>query len=315
MINHNFLNSKLVSQRGMTLIEIMVAMVLGIFMIAGIGKIYSGSRQTNSMQESLSQIQENGRHALDLIAQEIRPAGFQGCPNLASVIPSINIKNSAPVINLANAIVGYDYVGTSISGYTVPSGVDNNTSILTLQRGGGCSDYLSTSMDGDRTAVLSISNDCGFEVDDILVVSDCKDTDIFIASTGTTSSSVTHVAGAFNSTVNFSKSYDIGAEVIKFQLREYYIKNESLYRRSIYYESGVKKTRDSQIAEGVDDMEIKYGVQTIGNTLAYLDAGDVSLWSKVVSVNIKLSLKSVDASTSQTIHKDFSTTIFLRNRA
>lgn len=312
MKNLYFSNKLSVTQRGFSLIEIMIAMVLGIFMIAGIGKIYSGSRQTNSMQEALSQIQESGRYALNLIAQEIRPVGFQGCPNLTSVIPENRIKNSPPVINLANAIIGYDYAGGSISGYTVPSGVKSDTSILTLQRGGGCSDFLSSSMGGDSTVNLSTSNDCGFEADDILVVSDCKKTDVFIASSG--SGSIGHDA-SFNTIANFSKAYDIDAEVIKFYLREYYIKDDSLYRRSVYYEGGVRKNRDSQIAEGVEDMEIKYGVKVNNNKLTYVSAGDVAQWDQVISVIVKLSLISVDASSTQTIHKDFSTTIFLRNRA
>ena len=53
------------NQRGLTLVELMVAMLLGVFLIGGVMQIFISSKQTYRMQENLSRLQENGRFALD----------------------------------------------------------------------------------------------------------------------------------------------------------------------------------------------------------------------------------------------------------
>ena len=66
-------------QTGMTLIEIMIAMLIGAFLLGGVIQIFIGSKQTNRMQEGLSRLQENGRFALDFLAKDIRMAGYREC--------------------------------------------------------------------------------------------------------------------------------------------------------------------------------------------------------------------------------------------
>lgn len=50
-------------QCGFTITEIMVAMVLGLFLTAGVAQIYLGSKQANRLNNALAAIQENGRFA------------------------------------------------------------------------------------------------------------------------------------------------------------------------------------------------------------------------------------------------------------
>jgi type IV pilus assembly protein PilW len=66
-------------QAGMTLIEIMIALLIGAFLIGGVLEIFINSRQTYRMQENLSRLQENGRFALDFLAHDIRMAGYREC--------------------------------------------------------------------------------------------------------------------------------------------------------------------------------------------------------------------------------------------
>lgn len=66
-------------QLGMTLIEIMIALLIGAFLMGGVLQIFVSSRQTNRMQESLSRLQENGRFAMEFISKDIRRAGYWGC--------------------------------------------------------------------------------------------------------------------------------------------------------------------------------------------------------------------------------------------
>ena len=64
-------------QRGMTLIELMVAALLAIFLVGGILLLHLSGRSTFIDAEQLSRIQENVRFASDYIIRDIRNAGFR----------------------------------------------------------------------------------------------------------------------------------------------------------------------------------------------------------------------------------------------
>lgn len=68
------------SEKGFSLIELMIAMVLGLFIIMGIGAVYLGAKSSFSSQNATSTIQENARFAFELMGSDIRLAGFTGGP-------------------------------------------------------------------------------------------------------------------------------------------------------------------------------------------------------------------------------------------
>ncbi len=79
-------------QLGMTLIEIMIALLIGAFLLGGVMQIFVSSQQTNRMQENLSRLQENGRFAMEFISKDIRRAGYWGCLRPSS--PDIDIAGT-----------------------------------------------------------------------------------------------------------------------------------------------------------------------------------------------------------------------------
>ncbi len=64
--------------RGFSLIEIMIALVIGLILVAGTMKIYVSSKQGYRVQNVLGQLQETGRYGIGLIADDIRRAGYLG---------------------------------------------------------------------------------------------------------------------------------------------------------------------------------------------------------------------------------------------
>ena len=75
--------------RGMTLVELMAGLAIGLFLVAVMSLMYMGSRNTFVAQESGSRLQENGRFAMDTIANDLRMSGFRGC------MPVVTTGNSA----------------------------------------------------------------------------------------------------------------------------------------------------------------------------------------------------------------------------
>ena len=65
-------------QTGLSLIELMVAMVLSLLLILGVLQIFLSSKNTYTTNQGLSELQESGRFALDLMARDIRNASYKG---------------------------------------------------------------------------------------------------------------------------------------------------------------------------------------------------------------------------------------------
>ena len=63
-------------QQGYTLVELMISVVIGLFIIAGVFQIYLSSRAASNLQDRMSNVQENGRFALFFLQRSIRKAGF-----------------------------------------------------------------------------------------------------------------------------------------------------------------------------------------------------------------------------------------------
>jgi len=71
--------------KGWTLVELLVAMALGLLIVAGIGQIYLAAKRSYDIQNSIAQLQEVGRYTTEVITQDIRRAGYWGLMNLNTV--------------------------------------------------------------------------------------------------------------------------------------------------------------------------------------------------------------------------------------
>lgn len=66
---------------GLSLIEMMIALVIGLVLLLGVIQVFSASRTAFQLSEGASRAQENARFALDFLARDIRMAGHFGCVN------------------------------------------------------------------------------------------------------------------------------------------------------------------------------------------------------------------------------------------
>lgn len=67
-------------QIGFSLTELMVALVLGLFLLAGVGQVYLGSKRSYNTQAGMSLVQENGRIGMHFLQRTIRLAGLYSDP-------------------------------------------------------------------------------------------------------------------------------------------------------------------------------------------------------------------------------------------
>lgn len=80
--------SPLSSQRGLSIVELLVALVISMLLLTGVIQVFFSSKQTYASNEAASRLQENGRFALEFIAQSARHAGYVEAANSATAAPS-----------------------------------------------------------------------------------------------------------------------------------------------------------------------------------------------------------------------------------
>jgi len=68
---------------GLSLIEILIALVLGLFLLAGIIQVLASARAAYRLAEAQARTQENGRFAMQYLARELRPSRSGACRNIA----------------------------------------------------------------------------------------------------------------------------------------------------------------------------------------------------------------------------------------
>ncbi|MEP6898167.1 MAG: PilW family protein [Rhodanobacter sp.] len=76
---------RLHEQRGLTLIELMVAMVLGLLVAAGIVTVFASTSSSNKAQNQLARLQEEGRFAISRLGTDLRMTNGQYCTNTGGV--------------------------------------------------------------------------------------------------------------------------------------------------------------------------------------------------------------------------------------
>jgi type IV pilus assembly protein PilW len=333
-------------QIGLTMIELMIAMLLGLVLMGGVVQIFVGTKQSYNLQEAQSRLQENGRLAMHFLPRDIRLADFQGCRSrqqyTANVIanpvvtgtPVIDPLDPTSIWNPNGGITGSNDVtsGTQVGGTNVVPGTD----ILNLQFGGSCGGRLV----GNMTAVnaniqIDANNTCNLQQNWPFMITDCVSADIARASSvsnGTTIQTAAHAQNV-NTSNNLSKAYQSDAEIFSMQSITYYIAQNTIGNNSLYRRNNATTANDEMV-EGVEDMQVLYGEDTDSDGTAnyFVPASNVVAMQTVVSVKVSLlsrSLSDVNVASKpltytyngatatavdRQLRKVFTSTVTLRNR-
>lgn len=108
-------------QAGITLVELMVALAIGSFLMIGAIQIYNQSRQAFVINESIARVQETAQFAMDTIEADLRMASNWGRNSRGVAVEGRSIIGNANPNNLAQPLVNCaaDWVldlGTPIDG-------------------------------------------------------------------------------------------------------------------------------------------------------------------------------------------------------
>jgi type IV pilus assembly protein PilW len=334
-------NTRRARMQGLTLIELMISLVLGMVLVGGVLVVFLGSQTTYKTSDNLSKMQDSARISFALISHEIREAAGTGCGNGSRLDNAISRRNES-ILNAAQATTPawWSVMGNGVQGY------DGGTASPAIAIGTGTTQRISTtdaiqltgaygsgfSIDAHNNTGYSFTLNTatsGLSANDILIACDYKQSTVLNAST-VTGKTVTYAAGAgsarncgtalgFDADNNCSTTaykYDsLVARLYRFGASTWYIGNGTNGRPSLYrvFLNGTPE----EIAPGVTDMQIQY-LQN-GNT-AYVDAASITDWTAVIAVRVTLNFEGMDknvatgSSGDRRISTVATSTIMLRNR-
>lgn len=213
-------------QRGLSLVELMIAMVLGLIVIGAAGQYYLANKITFNSQMQNGYLQESGRFALEFMARDIRVGGYSGCGSRrASFRPQVvrsYLNSEAYPYDFRLGVSGYEATGTAPGqtfalGATNPAPGGSWTPALPSGTGVGASGIGARALPGsDVLVVRSMSPDAiplvapytsGSQVfaqnvpneirtGDIVAVTDCLQTQVFQATNVASGGSRINIVGS-----------------------------------------------------------------------------------------------------------------------
>jgi type IV pilus assembly protein PilW len=272
--------------RGLSLVELMVAMTISVVLIFGATQVYVDSRNAYNVNEAVARLQENARYAMSVIEPDIRMSNYWGLIKGASLVsnqsaaasgatnPEVLVCGAVWAVDLNNTLVGdnnsYSRTGAcnGVSGWNTSAQLSSDT--LTVRR-------ASTVPSVDAAnAPLSLNN--------VLQICSTR-----LAARLYSDGSVCGTAPA--------------SQVNNLLVSTYYVDNNSsqgngtpsLRRKWLTTVGTTKQFVDQEVMAGVEDMQIQFGIDASGVTgvaTRYVNADAVPVGAAVVAVRVWLMLRA-----------------------
>ncbi len=282
--------------RGLTLVELMVAMLIGLLLIGGTISIFISTQQTYRTQEAMSRVQETGRFAIERIARDTREAGHAGCPGG-------NINN---ILNVSDA--GYDAsIHDDVQAFAKPPGTLPDRYVrgdfLTINRmtSSGRDLVAAGNGAGNVPPIVLDGAEAGVAMGTIVMVVD---------QTGSSCERFQHNANESAANLNRSQSpggpgnlppqsanyteFSGPIDLLALSTTAYFVgeSTASPDRTSLFRMNLAMGADPREIAEGVYDMRIDYGLDDNGDgrvdRYVAADAMTSSDWADAAAVRVHL---------------------------
>lgn len=328
----------IVRQRGVSLIEILIAAAIGIVILGVISALYLANRKVFQYQESYSRIQETGRYVNDLFGREFRNSGYVGCGGLSTVTNIITDNTTTWWLNTDRMVWGYDG-GAALpaelqSDSTTPVS-DSDVVVIKYRAVANESTLASHDLANKR---FTVATNHLYQKGAVLVATDCSRTSVFRMSNTNGAGGVSIVeynAGGLGGLENTSAilspiKYAAGGFVSPLVANAYYVLRSDdpgfadgsdptpdpcpstdpafvrrvLAVRSLSGSTSGETNSPRPVACDIQSLQLRYGVDNDGDLSAdqFMTATaigtDADIWAKVVSVHMEYLVVNSKAGTA-----------------
>ncbi|SHG20279.1 type IV pilus assembly protein PilW [Microbulbifer donghaiensis] len=303
--------TSLARQRGLSLIELMIALLLSAMLLWGVLQIFDSNRNTMQMQTAFARTQESGRFAMDLLTKEIRMADYWGCVPEESAIKN-HLDPADTDYNKAQDL--YDDIGSdgvlgtdNSSSLTVGTmAVLDGTDTLTLRGADDACAGTGRMVPSLTAAALHVSQNCQVEEGEIILLTNCQSGELMTVTNlqqgnggDSDKRTVVHNTGnnstpgwVDNKTKDLQRQYGADARILKPYDRTYFIADGPAGPALYVADTGGDAV---ELVPGVEDMQILYGRDTDGDdvvdgwTQASANAADME---EAIAIKIQLVVAS-----------------------
>jgi type IV pilus assembly protein PilW len=275
---------KFATQQGMTLIELMVSMVIGLFLVLGAVTVYTQGRQNFQANEAIARLQENIRFSLNVLEPDIRLAGFWGMNNRGLYVDTTGVAVTCD---------GFDVSAWALDTVTGIEAIDNIQAADAGEVMADCTAFgAGIVVDTDVLVLRHASGTAGaaFEDGRIQIQSALRESHMF-------DNGAMHPAhAAFDADQTQTHNLIVNA---------WYVSQDSnamdgvpsLRRRTLIDDEMI----DEEVIAGVENMQVQFGIDTDlaggdGSVDRYVDAEDPALaGNNIISVRLWFLIRSPDA--------------------
>ena len=256
-------------QRGFSLLEIMIAMTLGLALLVAFLHVLQRCRDQFAVNESLARLQDSARHAVSVLALDLEHAGFYGVVHS----PNARVVAGGIAIALGNALRQPGSAGATTAAAPLPAGAHdcgiNFATDLELPVQGSDNTYVigSGARDCDPTATAGGAH----AGSDTLTVRHASLKQV-PPHAGRLQLYVRRLAAFGIQDLFFDGKapgpVDDDNQVRDLEIRTYYIANNSVGRvgwpalrvKSLTEAGGAAQFRDEEVMPGVEDLQVEFGI-------------------------------------------------------
>lgn len=296
-------------QTGFTIVELMVGLLLSLLLVGGVLQVYVGTKTTYRITEGLSRLQEGTRFSVDMLARDIRMAGYIPCsqPQSKDSVVNANADDWWAQI-FENRIKGFE---SGISTFPADLNAAPGTDAILVLRGGekvaGVNFFDSANERFVMQRDLDESWYQGDKLDGSLMIA-CDSTKATLFQASEVNEKTIEVASDGiipGNSSSVSQSYGNDSQLTNYKAVIYYIADSvsgqglSLFRKYLNVaDSNSAVSPREELIEGVESMQLLYGIDVASDddlfANRYIKANAVTDWGQVVSVKIGLLMASED---------------------
>jgi type IV pilus assembly protein PilW len=307
------------SMAGVSLVELMIALVLGLIILAGLATIFANSSRSREDLERSSRQIENGRFAMETLTDDLRLAGFYGELDVKGLI----VPGALPDPCSTDPVVWAAAIPVHIQGYDngngipvcIPASRKGGTDVIVIRRAATCEAGVAGCPPTQNTLPFIQTSKC------ITLPPALPEASFVIGSWGT---------AAYNLRLRNCATV---AGVRQYYVRIYYISTDNGAGTSIPTLTRLDFTgtgwTTTPLVEGIEEFNIEYGIDWHGLTLVdppdgapddyttdpttfnalgacVLCANPAYTWANVVTARINLLARNIDATPNYIDGKTYS---------
>lgn len=314
-------------QSGLSLVELLISMALGLLLTLGVTQIYLSGNETYRQTQGLAHAQESSRFVSAILTPDLRSAGSFGClAEMGRPLDQVvdNRLNGALTVPITQAVQGWEYNGTGpgdnvtlAAAMNMPAAANWGSSTLGTALPATLAGSVITNSDviivngltpievsvsastvpGDNS--ISLTDSTGVDANRIVLATreDCSEGELFQKSDNATATTITMSGAAANPGNNsnqFNLTYDTETKAYEFTSMAYYVGQGTNGEPALFRHLVTPLQNPQELVSGVETLQILYGVDTNGTPAAdnYLPADQVADWDSVASVRFSVMTRS-----------------------